>query len=397
MKTNPIAGLREELTRQVERLRGFLQQDPGNEPLRAELFDLLLSGGAADAAVAIARERAADDASGRWLYREAVALRLAGDAAPALAILLGLVERGIGGPGVVLECARAELDAGEVDGAITRLLQLSAQNSLPLTTAEQVAVALMPTLMGRGRLDDVVQVGERFTATHGLAERVAGILGAAYVDLERFDDARSLVAAAREQGITDPNLDAVAGFVALESGDLAAAEAGFQSALRGQAGNGRALFGCGLAAAYANRLEEACDAFAAATRAMPSHLGSWHALAWIRLVRDDLAGAEQALTQALQQDRTFGDTYGGLAIVAARRGDREASLELIRTGKRLDPHSINVGVAEAMLRHGGDLRNGPTLTAAFQTFERVALARNATLRGSFAKLMARHVRDKTRH
>ncbi|HSW06375.1 tetratricopeptide repeat protein [Aquabacterium sp.] len=387
----------DELHRRIERLSGFLAQDNGNEMLRRDLFDALLAAKDFARAMATAEEALLAPPGGAgWIYRRAIAARLAGQPTEAVAALRGLAEGGVNEPSVIIELARAELDAGETGSAIDRLQQLDL-TALEPTLAEQAAVVLLPALMGRGQLDQLIAVSQAFLTKHPQAARVMGILGSAYVDANRISDARALVQAARQHGISEPNLDAVAGFVALDAADIGTARRDFASSLRQAPGAGRAHLGMGLVEAYENRLDAARAAFERAVAAMPTHLGSWHALAWVNLLADDVDAAEQAFLQALDKDRNFGDTYGGLAVIAARRGDRNAAQEHIRTGKRLDRFSVNVGVAEAMLAQHGDLRDPGTLARAFEMFQERALARSPLMQASFARLMSKKLKNEPRH
>jgi Flp pilus assembly protein TadD len=89
-----------------------------------------------------------------------------------------------------------------------------------------------------------------------------------------------------------------------------------------------------LTAAYEGDLAGAMQALKAAVAVMPEHLGSWHALAWMQMLSQDLAGAESSLQEALARDASFGETYGGLALLAALRGDRVAAEAHVR------PHRV---------------------------------------------------------
>lgn len=82
---------------------------------------------------------------------------------------------------------------------------------------------------------------------------------------------------------------------------------------------------------------------------MPEHIGSWHVLAWLALMRNDFADARAAFGRALAIDRNFGETYGGLAIVAVLQ-DRQADAQAnIKRALRLDPHSMSARYAELLI------------------------------------------------
>ncbi|PTT75267.1 hypothetical protein DBR42_29295, partial [Pelomonas sp. HMWF004] len=152
---------------------------------------------------------------------------------------------------------------------------------------------------------------------------------------------------------------------------------------------GRAHLGLGLAAAYAGDLPRAIEALRAATTATPTHLGSWHALAWLQMLSQDLAGAQASLEAALAQDANFGETYGGLALLAALRGDREAAEAHLRTGTRLDPQGVNVTVARVALQQGGGPLDARVLEPALHRFMGLASARSPAMQALMAQMMPR--------
>ena len=87
---------------------------------------------------------------------------------------------------------------------------------------------------------------------------------------------------------------------------------------------------------------------------MPEHIGTWHGLGWAALFMADLAAAQAAFEQALALDRNFGESYGGMAVVHARRGDRPAAEAAIEIALRLDRHCMSAHYARAVLEGRAD-------------------------------------------
>jgi Flp pilus assembly protein TadD len=121
---------------------------------------------------------------------------------------------------------------------------------------------------------------------------------------------------------------------------------------------------------------------------MPTHLGSWHALAWMHLLDQELDAAQDAFNQALAMDRNFGDTHGGLAILAAMRGRRAEAEEFIRTARKLDRASMNAAVAMTLLQHGGSMNSKEFLEDAMRMLHKHALSKDEGMRVSFERLLA---------
>ena len=389
-------GIEASLRERIVRLTNFLDQDRANDSLRQELFDCLLTAREFEQARQIADEAWREGRSPAWQYRRAVAARLNGQAAEAVADLRNLVGAGIHELSVVLELARAEVDAGDAVSAAQRLGAIDVPG-MPLELAESVMVTLVPALMATGALAKAIALCQQFLTRHPGSGKVMGMLGTALLDAEQLDDARALVEASDRAGILDPNLSTVAGFVDVAAGRVVRARERFGETLRVAPSVGRAHLGMGLVCAYDNELAAARRSFSTAVSIMPTHLGSWHALAWIQLLQDDLPAAEATFMQAMAQDHNFGDTHGGLAIVAALRGQQTSAQEHIRTGKRLDRFSVNVGVAEAILAQPGGLHSADTLRRAFETFQRNTLARSPAMQTSFSRLLANQFARRSQH
>ncbi|WP_434577358.1 tetratricopeptide repeat protein [Pseudomonas sp. Z5-35] len=82
---------------------------------------------------------------------------------------------------------------------------------------------------------------------------------------------------------------------------------------------------------------------------MPDHIGTWHLLAWVYILRRDSVQARQALDRSYALDRTFGETHGGLAIVDVMDGMKERALKGIRRALKLNPGGLSARYAEALL------------------------------------------------
>jgi Tfp pilus assembly protein PilF len=82
---------------------------------------------------------------------------------------------------------------------------------------------------------------------------------------------------------------------------------------------------------------------------MPDHIGTWHLLAWVYILRNDSISARSALEKSYVLDRNFGETHGGFAIVDAMDGlDEQARLNM-RRALKLNPNGLSAHYAEMLL------------------------------------------------
>jgi tetratricopeptide (TPR) repeat protein len=374
-------------------LEGYLRQDPANEALREELVDLLMhSGKLFDARhhVDDALRLAPDHKPMR--YRRAVIDHHSGRLSEAHDELKQLIAEGETAQAIRLELAKVQADLGELEACAETLRSLS-NEALAAGIATNVAFLHVRTLHRLGRIDDAIRIAEDFLQLQGDVPPLTSALATLYLDANRIEDATRLCREVEAIRPLDAELLAVDGFVELNAADVERAASRFEESLARSPGSGRALLGLGLAHATSGRLDQAKQALAAATRAMPTHLGTWHALAWMHLLDKELDQAGQAFAQALAADRNFGDSHGGLAIVAALSGERAKAEELIRTGHRLDPQSLNVGTAMTVLRYGGSMDSKEFVDSAMKMLETRALSRNPAMQMALNRLLSSRSRS----
>jgi Tfp pilus assembly protein PilF len=382
---------RQQSDERAARLEHYLHQDPGNASLRADLIDHLIGAGRLDEAKAHAlvalRGNPADHPT---RYRLAVIEHHAGRLEAARDELSRLLDEGITEQNVRLELARVQAALGNLQAALVTLDQLAAQ-PMPEALAPVVALLHVRTLHWAGEIDAAITRAERHLQLQPDTPPVVSALATLYIDARRMADAARLFEAAQAAGNADTEMLAVGGFLALDAADVAVAQQRFEDSVARTPRLGRAQLGLGLTYAATGRSAEAKQALHQATRAMPTHLGSWHALAWMQLLDGEIEAAEQSFNSALAANRKFGDTYGGLAIIAAMRQDRASAERLIRTGERLDRASLNVAVARVLLQHKGAMHTPQFLDSALKMLHQQALSPNPEMRTMFERLLRSRV------
>ncbi len=371
------------------RLQQYLDQDPANLSLRRELIDACVSEGRLDDARQYADQGLAQASTDPQLrYLRAIVDHHQGHLPEARTALQSLLDEGLKEPVVCYQLARIQFQQADWAAATATLQTLLAQ-PIPADIAEPAALLHVRSLHRLAQLDAAIERAEQFLQLQPDSVPIRSALATLYIDAQRLPDASRLYAQAEQQGQLDAELLAVGGILALDAADVTVALARFEQSIAASPNMGRAHLGLGLAHAADGRIDQAIAALTAATQAMPTHLGSWHALAWMQLVSQQVDAAEATFNQALAIDRNFGDTYGGLAIVAAVQGDRAKAEELIRIGRKLDPRSLNVGTAMALLQHGGRLDDPEFLQAGLQMLHTQALAQDAGMRAAYERLMQR--------
>jgi Flp pilus assembly protein TadD len=182
----------------------------------------------------------------------------------------------------------------------------------------------------------------------------AGFLAAASLvslDGGRLDLAERLGGAALAREDKGAPLEALValGSLALARNDGVAASSLFEQVLARQPLEGRSWSGMGTASLLRRDFVAAQAQLERAVAYLPEHIGSWHLLGWSRIFNDDLTGAQQAFQQALELDRNFGESHGGMAAVLALQGLRDEAETAIELARKLDPNGLSASYAMMVL------------------------------------------------
>lgn len=183
-----------------------------------------------------------------------------------------------------------------------------------------------------------------------------GVLALLLYEQGLLDEAKRHATAALQLDATQlEGLLALASMQA-DAREYEAARGSFGSLVQSHPHCGRAWLGLALIDLSHLQFESALRRCERATACMPQHIGTWHVMAWSHLMQGNVSGARAAFEAALSLDRNFGETHGGLAVVAAlERREEEARLS-IKRALRLDSQSLSVQYAQMLLlqREGKD-------------------------------------------
>ncbi|MCD1600370.1 tetratricopeptide repeat protein [Rheinheimera aquimaris] len=108
-----------------------------------------------------------------------------------------------------------------------------------------------------------------------------------------------------------------------------------------------------------NRLYDIAEQdFRSALIYMPDHIGTWHLLAWNYYLLGRLDQAEEAFKHALALDNAFGESYGGLAVIAAVKGRIDECNHYIKLAFKLNKRSFSAEYAKALVEQSEGNTNG---------------------------------------
>lgn len=330
----------------LTRLLGFLERDPSNISLLLDALALTISSGdmhQAQHLIAHIESQQIEDPT-VWAHMTHLQLLIRNFAA-ASEYGDKAIQAGIDHPAVLLNTAYGHFYNGDYTSSAAILVKLTAQNDASTDTLLLHARALHHQTASE-HAEQLLTRALQLEPEHVEANGLLALLR------YEHDDNDGALRLAHDVLAQNPNqLDALlaCGAVHFELGNIEAARKTWLHTVAAYPTCGRAW--SGLAQVEFNEMEFA-DAEAhlqTAVTYMPDHIGTWHLLAWIYILRGDSVLAREALDKSYALDRTFGETHGGLAVVDVLDGKLDAAQLGIRRALKLNPEGMSARYAEMLL------------------------------------------------
>lgn len=350
------------LRARLQRLETFLKEDPFNDTLLTDAFDVALSCREWErAAQHLNAGQSAWPSDLGWALREGDLLLSQGRFEDAKHSLLSLSRRAPAPQSftqvVAYNLAYIEFKQENFANCIAIL---AAQMQDRRSSSEEVLlrsseVLLLRALHRNMELDRALAWAKEADAAKPLTPMARAVASLVALDAADLEMARSWSSAEPEE-VPDLPIEWAVCRSSLALADRKADDAIHfaKLALAMNPKDGRAWSALAFGAMLGGDLDEADLCFSRALHFMPAHVGTWHGHAWTKLLKVDLGAALSGFERALVIDRNFSDSYGGLAVALQRQGRVEEARQAIERGLRLDSRSVSVLYARALLSGEGD-------------------------------------------
>ncbi|HEX5682662.1 MAG TPA: hypothetical protein VFY73_01395 [Ideonella sp.] len=337
----------------LARLEGYLEQDPRNEGLLVETFELALRSGRQDRAEVHLATGLANGANPLgWRLRQSHWHMARRDWPAARDVLNGLLAAQDSPPPLVAavrqDLALIALHTGSTQEGLDMVAPLLAASAG--SAVEPDLQALYLRLLHRaGNIDAVLSAAGQWAQAGQLSAEAAGIASLAAFDAEQLDLCRIWGQGALRSVPNQLEASVACAGLALAGQDAAGAQALLDPVLKAHPQDGRVWSTWAFAQMLTGDLPHARLSLQRAVTYMPGHIGTWHGLGWTELLLGNLEGARAAFEQAMALDRNFAESHGGMAVAHARSGDRAAAELAIELALRLDRNSMSAHYARAVL------------------------------------------------
>lgn len=342
METKSAQALRERLAA----LQRHRAADPDNLTLACDVVDLCLQlGDTAEAGRVLDAECAKRPQEAALLYRRSSLALAIRDYPEAERILAELMAGGQDSLPVRYNRAQALLWLRRPDELIA-LLKPYAERT------EEYPPLLLLLAKGHQQRDELPLAIGLTQAYLGLRPNEAEAYGLlALLFLDSSQDAEAFACAERALQLEPEQLEALLtrARLALNKLDTGQALESMQQAVGRYPTSGAAWSALAQAELLRTNLPGAEAAIGEALRHMPEHVGTWHLKAWCQILRNDVEGAKQSFATAYELDCNFGETHGGLAVVAAMQGDEQEARAAMKRALRLNPQGLTARYAESLL------------------------------------------------
>jgi len=358
----------------LERLLGFLAQDPENPGLREEAAHAAIAAGRHDTCAALLEGRASTDS---LRHIQALAWMHQGELDKAARQFSALL------------AAHPEDSTLKFNLAYARALQADYAQAASLlddrTLGDLPAAGPLKlrVLHYESKLDEALALAASLMKNGAVDPQIYATAASIALDAERFDLADQYARHAPELAESRT----VSGYLALDANHVTSALESFEAAVGAAPDNGRAWVGKGLAYLQSENLHQAQANLTKGAQLLRTHAGSWVAAGWACFLAGNLAEASTDLETAVGLSPAFAEAHGSLAVVRFHQGQGDAARHHAEIALRLDKHCLSGALAASLLRESEG--NTDSAKALLQS----ALNQEVSLRGrSIAKLLARRHR-----
>ncbi len=328
----------------LDRLLGYLEQDPANPQLVADAATCAFEAGSLDQCEALlARYQAAHALPPALVHLRGLLAMARGEFGKAVEWFEALGELA-GQPAVRYNIAYAQAMSGRHEAAA--MLDQAVLGAIP-----EAATLKLRGLHALGRLDEARQFGLAHAERANADATLVGAVATLMFDRGELDAAQRL--AARAPDTADGLV--IAGLVALDDNDVPSATKLLQRALQHNPREARATLGLGLCLFAEARFEAAGGMLDDAAARLATHAGAWVAAGWAYLLDGKAGAARERFEHAVELDRGMAEAHGALAVAEFQEDRLQEARHHAQVALRLDPACLSGALAQSLLTgHHGD-------------------------------------------
>jgi tetratricopeptide (TPR) repeat protein len=344
----------------LNRLDGYLLEDPSNQNLLDDAFTTALKAGLhSDAERYIDIGHKLDSTSISWQMRKGELYLAQKNYASAQELFTSIATLDMVSPELVdvalHNMAYCDLRLGQWLLGIQKLNpQLSNLNEAenPTILNSHLQSLWLRLHHQASLLQQAMEWVKAMEAASFLSSEAAGVASLIALDAEEFSASIrwTQLSLANSEAASIPMEAWVAkATIDLAKRDSTSAKKALARAFEINANDGRTWSAQGFAFLLEQQLTPAHSAFVNAITNMPNHVGTWHGLGWTQFLMNDFQAAQATFETAIALDRNFAESHGALAVVLVVQRKIDAAKEYVERANRLDKTCVSSRYAEALI------------------------------------------------
>jgi tetratricopeptide (TPR) repeat protein len=334
-----------DISRKIEQLEFFLEQDKDNLNLMLDLIYLSLDASSTDAAENyLYKAQKLHPESSQLIYLSGLISCQKKDFEQALSSFNSLLGAGVCSADILYQAAYCNIQLDNPESALELLLSASEQSQeteivylLARTQYQlknfELAVSTLTSLADRNA---------KYAPAHSLLSQI-------YMDIEQWEDAQTSAAKALALDSNNVTANITLGFIELNSNQYDQAAGHFSQALNVNDESCRTHLGLAIIDVFQQRYVEAEQHLLSALSLQNDLLPAINLLGWLYLLTDRFDLAREVFDKGIAVDRSYAEMYGGIAIVDILEKDETAARKNVAVALRLDKMSYAGNFAKILL------------------------------------------------
>lgn len=334
-----------DISRKIEQLEFFLEQDKNNLNLMLDLIYLSLDAGSIDIAENyLYRAQQQHPESSQLIYLSGLISCQRKNFEQGLITFNSLLSAGVRSASILYQAAYCNIQLGNPETALERLIhasELSPETEI-LYLLARTQYQLKNFELAVSTLTALADSDAKYAPAHSLLSQI-------YMDIEQWADAQASAAKALALDPNNVTANITIGFITLNSNQYDQAARHFSQALNVNDESCRTHLGLAIIDVFQQRYVEAEQHLLKALSLQNDLLPGINLLGWLYLLTDRFALARDVFDRGVEVDRSYAEMYGGIAIVDILEKDETAARKNVAIALRLDKMSYAGNFAKILL------------------------------------------------
>lgn len=264
--------------------------------------------------------------------------------AEALSLFNRVFELGVRNANLYYQSAYCYLQTGSPEKALSLL-----DDASTLSQDDQIVLLFGRTQYQLGDYSSAIKTVTPLCDNSPICASACGLMSQIHLDNEEWDQAQHFAAKAMKLDATNQPGAITLGFVDLRSKSYDRASEQFEKALLVKEDSARTHLGLAIANMFLGQHLKSEDHLRRVLTLQPDCLPAINLLGWLHILLDRFVEARETFESGLKIDRSYGEMYGGLAVIDVISGEHGQARQQISKSLRLNRQSYAGNFAKVLM------------------------------------------------